>query len=66
MLTKACWDAECELMREHFPEFEPFVKPDEERHGFHGKIIGPRTGTTYNVTIVETKAGVCPQEPPLI
>jgi len=53
-------------MREHFPEFEPFVKPDEERHGFHGKIIGPRTGTTYNVTIVETKAGVCPQEPPLI
>jgi len=50
MLTKPRWEAEIRLMKNHFPEFEPFAVPGVEA-GFGGYLAGPRTGTLYEVTI---------------
>ncbi len=51
MLTTPRWEAECRLMHNNFPQFEPFAVPGREA-GFRGHLIGPRTGIPYEVTIM--------------
>src|SRR5438309_1287177 len=50
MLTAPRWEAECRLMHHNFPQFEPFAVRGIEA-GFDGRLVGPRTGTVYRVTI---------------
>ena len=66
MITKSRWEVEQELVREHLPDFEPVVTPDDDRHGFQGTVVGPRTRTIYKIIIAESKAAAYPLEPPLI
>ena len=51
MLTTPRWEAECRLMHNHFPQFEPYAVPSREA-GFRGHLVGPRTGIPYEVTIM--------------
>jgi hypothetical protein len=62
MLTKPRWEAEVRLMRKVFPQFVPFAAPGVEA-GFLGYVVGPRTGTPYEVT-VKTSLSCYPEQEP--
>jgi hypothetical protein len=62
MLTRPRWEAEIRCMRRPFPRFEPFTVPGAEA-GFHGYLVGPRTGTAYHVTVKSRIAHYPEREP---
>lgn len=62
MLTMPRWEGEVRVMKNVFPEFEPFTVPGEWA-GFHGWFLGKRTGTLYQVTIRAKISGYPNKEP---
>lgn len=64
MLTRPRWEAEVRLMRNVFPEFEPFAEP-EQWAGFQGWLRGKRTGRLYTLTI-RASIGKYPNEEPAV
>lgn len=62
MLTRPRWEAEIRLMKNVFPEFEPFAKPGVWA-GFRGWLRGKRTGTVYQVALRASIAKYPSEEP---
>ena len=51
MISTARWEAECQLMVKHFPQFEPFLCPAEGIFALEGTIVGKHSGTAYKVIL---------------
>jgi hypothetical protein len=62
MLTTPRWEAEVRLMKNVFPEFEPFSEPGVWA-GFRGFLHGKRTGRFYEV-VIRAAIGTYPNEEP--
>lgn len=54
MITRPRWHAECHLMANVFPHFEPFV--DGQEFGFRGRLFGKGPSTGTRSYIVEIRA----------
>jgi hypothetical protein len=61
MLTPR-WEAEIGLMRSKFATFEPFAVPGSVA-GFHGYLVGPRTGVMYHI-MIRTRISDYPEKEP--
>jgi hypothetical protein len=64
MLTKPRWEAECRLMNNTFPEFEPFAIPGQWA-GFRGYLRGKRSGNIYGV-LMKASISKYPSEEPAV